>query len=147
MSSQSDNYTQPKGGHLCQWAIKDSPKYPMTHRITSFHCETPRPGGGTEHSCLDLGGYRIWGFGDLDTATTAGHPEKDRAFPQDHGFGQDHIHHSNGTATTTLTNRLSGCTLTLLVLSQSSCVHCIYYNLPINCNSDLKSLARCLCGG
>lgn len=56
-------------GHLCQWAtmaqwaaganqaIKDFPKYPMTHRITSFYCEIPHPGGGAEHSSL----YIIFG--------------------------------------------------------------------------------------
>lgn len=66
LSSQSDNYTQPKGGYLCKWAIKDSPKYPMTHRITLFHCETPYPEGRTEHSCLDLEGIES---GSLETWT------------------------------------------------------------------------------
>lgn len=72
LSSHSDNYTQPEGGHLCPWAIKDSPKYPVVHRIPSFHWETSLPGGETEYSCLDFERDMAWGFGDLDT-------EKDQA--------------------------------------------------------------------
>lgn len=49
-------YTQPQGGHLCHWATKDSPEYPMTHGIPSFHWEIPCPGVGTQHSCLDFEG-------------------------------------------------------------------------------------------
>lgn len=109
-------------------------KYSVLHRITSLHCETPCPGGGTPWT----GPYitSIWGLGtpapQRRTSPSTG-PQLSTLQPSLHQ-----------TVTTILTNwdRLYSVTL-----SQHFCINAFIVIFLLSCTSNLKSFSRWLCVG
>lgn len=130
LSSQSDSCTQPKGA-----VLSGTPQTSYDSGFHHFIGKSLALGEGFNIPAW-IWGSTIWGFGDLDTTTTPGHPKKDQAFPQDQCFLQDLIHHSNRTATTDQD-----------WFQATLCVFIAFIVISLlNCNSDLKSLTRCFCG-